>query len=194
MAAVRHRTARCMERKLTWAWLARHGMNAAIRLLGGRDCWMGGWAQHTGCSLRIVTERAAEVDPVHQLADDTIESSRDTLNMTCCTAGVRRWHTLILTRMVGRVTAGRAWVWQRVRASQADCAQASIRVILSHHRDGAKKWRTARPATAHLLLGWMRLPQTRGRREPCAADQHHHGRVRRHLRRPSRLRTENSLT
>ena len=85
-------------------------------------------------------------------------------------------------------------MWQRVRASQADCAQASIRVILSHHRDGAKKWRTARPATAHVLLGWMRLPQTRGRREPCAADQHHHGRVRRHLRRPSRLRTENSLT
>ena len=67
---------------------------------------MGGWAQHTGCSLRIATERAAEVDPVHQLADDTIESSRDTLNMTCCTAGVRRWHTLTHTRMVGRVTAG----------------------------------------------------------------------------------------
>ena len=127
MAAVRHCTARCTERKLTWAWLARHGMNAAIRLLGGRDCWMGGWAQHTGCSLRIVTERAAEVDPVHQLADDTIESSRDTLNMTCCTAGVRRWHTLTHTRMVGRVTAGSC-------VGVAACASITSRLCTGQHQ------------------------------------------------------------
>ena len=91
------------ERRVTWAWLARHGTNAATGLLGGRGFGLGVGEQRTSLSLLIVPAEAIVVDLVHVLPDATIACSGYTISITCCKADARCQHMLMSTDMVGTV-------------------------------------------------------------------------------------------